>query len=165
MLAMRNCGKLALAVAGAVSVLAAGVAVAASGTVSYDGHTSQGRKHPVGVTLNAQQRIGYTIQYDESCYTPSGKLAGGSNGTFGFKPSAGVTADSHGNFTHTASFSHVRTSGSPPQYFNSTDKVSGQVGTSTASGTFSFSGKFYDQHGAFKGSCKTGTLHWSAKKQ
>jgi hypothetical protein len=178
LLAIRNCGKLALAVAGAASVLAAGVAVAATGTVSYDGHTSQGRACgssgratcSVQVTVDGQRRIGYTINYRERCYTPAGKLVGGSNGVFGFNPRADVTADTNGNFTDTAPFRHHRTQpakGSKPQYFNSTDKVSGQVGSSTASGTFSFSGKFYTEpvHGVFVGTCKTGTVHWSAKKQ
>ncbi len=161
---IRHRGKLAFGATGLASVLAAGVALAA-GSTTYAGHTSQGRLHPVTVTVDAQKHVAFNIRYNESCYTPAGKLAGGSNGTFGFNLGAGVAVTGQSSFSHKASFHHVRTSGTPPQFFNSTDQVNGKVGTGSASGTFSFIGKFYDQHGVYKGSCKTGALHWSAKKK
>ena len=163
LLHIRQRGRLGFAAALLASGLAAGVAVAA-GSASYSGHTSQGSSHAVSLTVDAQRRLGFKIEYNERCYSPSGALAGSSHGTFGFNPDAGVTVDSHGHFNHEARFTHVKTSGSPPQFFNSTDKVAGQIGSTTASGTFSFNGRFFSQRGVFKGSCTTGTLYWKATK-
>jgi hypothetical protein len=161
-------GKVALAAAatGAVlaSVLVAGSAVAASpGT--YTGHTSQGKSHPVSLTVSPQKKLGFHIQYVETCFGSTGKAVGGSYGSFGFQANAGVVASSTGQFSYTASPRHVKTSGSPPQYFNSTDKVVGRIRGATASGTASFSGKFYNARGHYVGSCKTGTVRWSVKKK
>ena len=154
----------AVIAAALASVFVAGIAVAA-GTSTYTGHTSQGKSHRVSLTVNAQQKLGFEIRYVETCAGPTGKSAGSSHGSFGFQPSANVVASSSGRFSHTASFRHVKTSGSPPQYFNSTDKVVGRIRGNSASGTFAFSGKFYDAHGHYKGSCQTGTLTWSVKRK
>lgn len=160
-LRLQRLGRSVCAIAGLCSVLISGVAIADSSTSSFSGYSAQGKSNPVSLTVNAS-RVGFNIRYVEKCYTPSGSSAGGSNGTFGFHTSAGVTLDNRGYFTHTAAFQHVATTGSPPQYFNSSDNVSGEIGGGVASGTFSFAGRFYDQNGVYMGSCETGVVTWSA---
>jgi hypothetical protein len=145
-----------------LGLLGTGVALAVA-AASYSGHTSQ-TGHRVKVSVNQSNLVSFSIDYDERCYTPAGKVAGTSNGSFSFVPSTGVSPDPEGNFSHHAAFNHVKTN-SGNQFFNSSDDVTGKLKAKSASGTFAFTGRFYSNTGKYLGQCKTGTLSWSAKKK
>jgi hypothetical protein len=152
--------------AGLVFGLAAASGALAAGVTRYSGHTSQGKAFPVTLTISAGHRLTFTIKYTEQCYTPNHTRAASSRGSFGFHPvgGGGVAPDRHGRFSHKAQFHHQPTT-AHSEYFNSTDKVSGRITGKTASGTFSFDGRFYKGRGTYLGSCQTGTLHWSVRKR
>jgi hypothetical protein len=145
--------------------LSASVALAA-GLTRYSGHTSQGKSFRATLTVDAGHRLAFSIKYAEQCFTPTHMRLASSRGTFGFEPvgGRGVMPDQHGKFSHTATFHHQPTT-ERTEYFNSTDKVSGRIKGKTASGTFSFDGRFYRRDGTYLGSCRTGTLHWSVRKR